>query len=135
MEFNLDLFSQRSYLKGDKKFKKKVLNELEEVIDLKAAVRSYIESISTVHDLSRSIIRKSVSLARKLIENAHQSYAAIYKGSMVGFSVCEVVDNGKITETPLLLNWDDIRLELQRRNRKLTNLSKRFVTNIIKQSE
>jgi len=37
-----------------------------------------------------------------------------------------------ISSIPLLLNWDDVRVSLQKRNRKLTNLRKRYVTGNIK---
>lgn len=132
LEYSMELDSQRSYLEEDGKFKKEVLTELDEKIDLKAATRSYVESISNVHESARSMIAESVTLARKLIEDAHRRYAAVNSESLVGLSACKWSNERQISAIPLLLDWDDIRVELQKRNRKLTNLRKRYVTGHIK---
>ncbi len=50
MEFSVDLLAVRTRLAEDGTFKKEVLAELSERIDLKAAVRRYLESIGTVHE-------------------------------------------------------------------------------------
>jgi len=34
-----------------------------------------------------------------------------------------------------LLDWDDVRVSLQKRNGKLTNLSKRYVTSAVKSNK
>jgi len=132
LEYHMELASQRSYLEEDPKFKKIILAELDEKVDLKAATRSYIESISNVHESARSMIAKSVSGARELIEDAHHRYAAIHSESLVGLSACKWSDEGQVSVIALLLDWDDIRVKLQKRNRKLTNLRKRYVTGRIK---
>lgn len=98
-----------------------------EEVDLKAATRSYVESISNVHESARSMIVESVSRARELIEDAHRRYAAIHSGSLVGLSACKWSDEGQTSDIPMLLDWDDIRVKLQNRNKKLTNLRKRYV--------
>lgn len=87
LEFSIELASQRSYLEEDGEFKKKVLAELDEKIDLKAATRGYVESISNVHESVRSMIIESVTLARELIEDAHRRYAAVHSGSLVSLCV------------------------------------------------
>lgn len=132
LEYNLELASQYSYLKEDSKFKREVLKELDEKVDLKAATRSYIESISNVHESARSVIAKSVTEARELIEDVHYRYAAIFTKSLVGLSAFKREDEGQVSVIPLLLDWDDMRVELQKQNKKLTNLRKRYVTGIIK---
>jgi hypothetical protein len=132
LEYYMEVSSQRSYLEEDPKFKKQVLAELDEKVDLKAATRSYVESISNVHESARSMIVESVSRARELIEDAHRRYAAIHSGSLVGLSACKWSDEGQMADIPLLLDWNDIRVKLQKRNKKLTNLRKRYVTGSIK---
>ncbi len=131
-EYCLELASLRSFLEEDGEFKKKVLEELPDKIDLKAATRRYIESISNVHESAREIIAQAVTSARELIEDAHRQYAAVYSESLEGLSACVYSDGRQISSVPLLLNWDDIRVRLQKRNDKLTNLSKRYVTGSIK---
>jgi hypothetical protein len=44
-------------------------------------------------------------------------------------------DKGGVESLPLLLDWDDIRVELSAKNRKLTNLHKHFATGEIKRSK
>jgi hypothetical protein len=132
LEYFMEVSSQRSYLEEDPKFKKQVLAESDEKIDLKAATRSYVESISNVHESARSMILESVSRARKLIEDAHRRYAAVHSGSLVGLSACKWSEEGQMSDIPMLLDWDDIRVKLQKRNRQLTNLRKRYVTGSIK---
>jgi hypothetical protein len=132
LEYSMELCAQRSYLEEDREFNKKVLAELDEKIDLKAATRCYVESISNVHESARSLISESVTSARELIEKAHRRYVSIYNESLVGLSACACSDEGMVSSIPLLLDWDDVRVKLQKRNRKLTNLRKRYVTGSIK---
>lgn len=132
LEYSMELASHLSRLEEDSKFKKSVLAELDEKIDLKIGVRCYLESISNVHESARNLISESVTSARELIEEAHRQYTSVYNGSLVGLSACACTDEGQISSIPLLLDWDDVRLKLQKRNRKLTNLRKRYVTGRIK---
>lgn len=132
MEYSIELASQRSYLEEDKNMKKRVLDEMDDKVYLKAATRSYIESISRVHDSARNMIAESTGCSRKLIEDAHRRYLEKYSDSLVGLSACKRDGHKQIASIPLLLDWDDVRVSLQKRNRKLINLSKRYSTGIIK---
>jgi len=131
LEYYMELASQRSYLQEDSKFKPKVLAELDEKIDLKVATRSYLESISNVHESARNMIIESVTLARQQIENAHHRYAAVHNESLVGLSACKWSNGKQVSAISLLLDWDDVRVRLQKRNTKLTNLKKRYATSKI----
>jgi hypothetical protein len=132
LEYNLEFGIELSELKTDRKFDKRGLGGLDGNINLKSFTRSYIESLSNVHESIRNIIAKSVSEARQLIENTHLRYRSIYSGSFTSLCAVKLTDKGHLTSIPLLLEWDNVRLELQNRNKKLTNLSKRYVTGIIK---
>lgn len=132
LEYSIELASQRSYLEEDKKMKKSVLAEIDDQVDLKEATRSYIESISRVHESARSMISDAVSSSRQLIENAHRKYSEVYSENLVGLSAFKWLDQERIESMPLLLDWDDVRVNLQKRNRQLINLSKRYVTGTIK---
>ena len=98
---------------------------MDDKVYLKAATRSYIESISRVHDSARNMIAESTGCSRKLIEDAHRRYLEKYSDSLVGLSACKRDGHKQIASIPLLLDWDDVRVSLQKRNRKLINLSKR----------
>jgi hypothetical protein len=78
------------------------------------------------------MIAESVTLARELIEDAHQRYAAIHSEHLGSLSAYQWSNERQISAIPLVLDWDDIRVKLQQRNRKLTNLRKRYVTGSIK---
>ncbi len=132
LEYSIELASQRTYLEEDKKMKKSVLAEIGDKVDLKAATRSYVESISIVHDSARSMIAESTDRSRKLIEEAHQRYSKEYTDSLVGLSACKRDGHKLVASIPLLLDWDDVRVSLQKRNKKLINLRKRYATGIIK---
>ena len=132
LEYNLELGLELSHLKDDRKFSKGGLNKLGENINLKSTTRSYIESLSNVHESARNIIAKTVSEARKLIENTHLRYPNVTLGGLATLCACKKTNRGQLTSIPLLLNWDNVRLKLQDRNRKLINLRKRYVTSVLK---
>lgn len=69
LEYSIELASLRSYLEEDGKFKKKVLAELDEKIDIKVATRSYLDSISNVHKSVSYMISDRVSSSRQLINS------------------------------------------------------------------
>jgi len=132
VEYYMEVASQRFYLEKDANFKKQVLAEMDEKVDLKAATRSYIETLSNIHESVRTTIAESVTEARNMIEDARHLYAGVSNGNTLGLSAFKISDRKKISSIPLLLDWDDVRVKLQERNRKLTNLRKRYVTGCIK---
>ena len=71
---------------------------------------------------------KAVNEARSLIQTAIHDYAAIYKKDFVAIQIYVFDDKIKIDEIPLFLNWDDIRIRLQKRNKQLRNLKRTYVT-------
>ncbi len=128
LEFYTELATLKPILAEDGVFKKMVLEELPEKVDLKAFTRCYVESLSKVHAAARELIKDSVEKSRQRVENAHSAYRQVYDGSLVGLSAYILIDEKLIEEVPLLLDGDDIRIQLQKRNHKLTNLKKRYVT-------
>lgn len=132
LEYSTELASQLQYLKRDRAFKKSVLEELEGDVDLKASTRSYVESISIIHETARTMIFERVASARALIEDAHSRYSDVFDGSLVGLSAIKRSSEGRDSEIPLLLEWDDIRVKLAERNKKIINLGKRYVTGRVK---
>jgi hypothetical protein len=128
LEYSMELASQRSFLEEDGEFKQSVLQELDDKIDLKMYTRCYVESISNIHDAAREMIAEPVSTARELLQDAHNKYKANYNESLVGLSVYTLSGDETMGSFPVLLDWDDIRIKLQKRNRKAINLKKRYVT-------
>jgi hypothetical protein len=119
LEYSMELAAQKALLEEDGEFKKQVLAEIPDRIDLKAATRCYVESLSNVHSAVRELIQEPVQNARLRLEDAHNQYQKVCAGSLVGLAACRI-DEKKLTETvPLMLDWDNIRVKLQKRNRKL----------------
>jgi len=132
LEYSLEFSSIKDRLIEDEKIKKTVLKKLGDEIDLKMATRSYVESISNIHDSFRQMIRASVNESRKIIEETHDTYNGRIQGSISTYQAIKI-DRQKLLESvPLLLDWDDVRIKLEEKNRKLTNLKKCYVTNAIR---
>ena len=131
MEFSVFITAKKEMLESDGKFKKAVLSEMGQDVNLLAAARKYVESLSSIHQFVRDLISGSIVDARTLIESAHTRYAKVFSGSLIGLSALEMGDDGVRSSVPLLLEWDDVRLKLQQKNRQLINLAKRYVTSRI----
>lgn len=129
MEYSVNLFAKFKFLEENRKFKKSVLNEIKGDVNLIAAKRKYLESISFIHEFVRELILENVRNTRVVIESAHRSYNEVYSESLVGLTAYEAEDSKNISSLSLLLDWDDVPIQLQKRNPKLVNLSKRCVVN------
>ena len=55
-------------------------------------------------------------------------YKSAYKKNFVGLTAYMFDGDSKIDEVLVFLDWDDIRLELEKRNHQLVNLKKRYAT-------
>ena len=128
LEFSLSFSANRKIIASDRNFKKQVLDEMPDKVNLISALRGYIEALSSIHSNVRQMISKSVDEARSLIQTAINDYRAVYKKDLVALSAYVFDEKTKIDEIPLFLYWDDIRIHLQKRNNQLVNLKKRYVT-------
>ena len=132
LEFSSNFSAEKEFLVANSHFKKQILNEMPEKVDLISASRGYIEALSSIHNKSRQTISKKVDEARAIMQAAKDDYRAVYKKEFVGLSAYEFDGAVKTDEIPILLNWDDIRIELVKRNSYLVNLNKRYVTAQVK---
>lgn len=128
MEFTVNIFAQRELLAEDKDFKKAVLAEMPEKVDLTVAARRYVESISYVLNTARTLMVDSVILARTTIEDAQQKYADVHGGNLLGLKAYQFSDGEAVSSIYLGLDWDDVRMELQDRNKSYVNLSRRYAS-------
>lgn len=128
LEYSLSVSSQKSQLESDRKFKRSVLDEMPDEVDLVLAVRAYVESISGVHEAARNAIRSHVSRARGLVEEAISEYQNLHNGTVVGLRARKVEDGSVVEDSPVLLNWDDVRARLEQRSSRLVNLRNRYAT-------
>ncbi|MBI4444035.1 MAG: hypothetical protein HY649_11770 [Acidobacteria bacterium] len=130
--FTTEVGSSKTNFQEDDAFKKAVLNEAPAIIDLKETIRKYVEALSRVHASAREIVQKSLLEARSTIENAISRYQMEYAGDIVGLFAFFMGDEDAVLEKiPVMLEWDDIRVQLEKRNQLLVNLSKRYVSSKI----
>lgn len=135
VEFSLAILARKTDLDGDKIFKRSVYNEMPSEVNLIYSTRIFLESISKVHLEIREMVKTSVNLARKEIEETLSNYSKVIgeeptlvEACSSKVSNCEEVVTDR---TQIFLEWDDVRLKLIKRNLGLTNLHKRFVTNLV----
>ncbi len=98
-------------------------------IDLMSITRVYMESLSNIHVKFRDYITESVSQARSRMEEAFQRYKKVCEDSLTGLYLWKVNDSSDIVENShFSLFFDDRRIQLEKKNRKLVNLRNRHVT-------
>jgi hypothetical protein len=124
--FALEVYTQRSFLELDPKFKKSTLRECPEKVNFMRAAREYLKSLSIVHDFARKNIKAEVDAARSCFENAIDRYKVFSAGSAVGLAAVARLE-GKASRVSVLLEWDDVRLRLEKRNRSLKNLNNSII--------
>lgn len=122
----------KSELVLDKSFKRGVLNEMDNEVDLLRAIRVYMSSFGGIHNKIRRLICDNVNIARDLVQKTIDDYRLIDTGDVIGLNAYSVEGSDPfslpIETCPVMLDWDDVRLNLQRRNDGVTNLGKRYVS-------
>ena len=128
-ESHLRVQAVRLYLAADGNFNARVLRECPERVDILEASRHYLESLASVQSQIRQLIKDSVAAARQMTKGAIESYVASTNGaSPLGLEAKVLDGEDQIESVPVFLDWDDVRLELERRNDGFTNLRLRRVT-------
>ncbi len=125
MEYSLYFGAQRKELANDGGFKKQVLDEMPEELNLKSTSRIYVEAISNIHEQARSYIETVVETSRLALDRAIRDYMVLYDKEPIGLIAYEYHGEEKVDEVSILTKWDDVRRELIKRNGKLVNLGKR----------
>lgn len=136
MQFKTRVFTKKDEVEKDSAFKKSVAKEMPDKVDIIYASRSYIESISKVHCEIRKILSGVAINSRQIIEEIIHEYEKINNGKSIGLSVIHSENNGKYDEILdkfyITLEWESIRIELEKKNQSLVNLRKRFVSSSTK---
>ncbi|ENX3946256.1 hypothetical protein ACFO1C_001582 [Photobacterium damselae] len=125
LEFKTKIYTQKSDLENDKTFKKLILNEMPDKVELILSSRKYIGSISRIHECIRVNIDCVVKSSRDLIETTIKEYEDINGGESTGLYAIKTINNDRV---PLFLSWDDVRLELIDKNPCIANLENRYVS-------
>ena len=129
MPSTVEFASDKKRLRADPQFNKQVIGEIEDTVDLKQMTRKYVECLSVIQGSIRSLILEKLSEARELIEECINRYREEVDGQTSSVTVIAFEEGGEDKEEVYLsLSGDDLRLELTKKNRTLTNLSSSYVT-------
>jgi hypothetical protein len=128
----LRLYTLKNELALDKTFKKQTFKELDDKTDLMRAIRVYVGSLSHVHDKVRAQIKMNVKQARDIVSEAISKYENENGGAALGCYAYSVPNDDPkekpIEKYALLLDWDDVRLRLEHRNRAMPKLNRWYVS-------
>lgn len=130
-ETRLCLFSRIKHLAENDKFKRTVLAEMPDSVELLQSSREYLEGLGAIHDKVRGLIRGATHKARKVSQNLMDTYSSANEGHTLGLTVMRVHASGLEKVTPVSLEWDDVRFKLAQRNTRLSNLSRRVAASRI----
>ena len=131
MEFpsTIEFGAEKKRLQENPKFKKSVIEELDDTVDLKQMSRKYVECLSEIQASIRTMILGELNEARRSIEECINRYRDEVDEQTNNLIITVFEEGGEDKDqVKLLLNWDDLRLELTNKNRILTNLSAQYVT-------
>lgn len=128
LQFSITPYALKSALEEGPAFKRAVLDQCSEQVDIIPAARIHVGGISSVHRKVRELIKPFVQEARSLFEDAIARHESEAKERYSGLTAI-AKENGAIVEKiSILLDWDDIRQLLVKKNRPVENLGKRFFT-------
>lgn len=106
--------TNKATLKADKDFKARVLDEQPEKIDVRLRIRRSVEELGVAHLELRKVSEEHVKQARSAIEAAITDYKEAGANSVIGLGARRADRAG--AHVPLLLDWDDVRLQLVAKN-------------------
>ena len=140
IRFTVDPYLRPSELReGD--FKKSLLTELEVIgdkIDLKFLVRDYIEGLSASHSKLREMIDSTIKEAAIVIENAIKSFEDEFpsEGTIVGLAAVRVEAGPNYhDDLAIIREPNEYRLRLRTKNPEHVNLTRRYVSSEVTDSE
>lgn len=128
LEASVQPFTVRAYLSEDRSFKSKVLSETPAEVNLIAHIREYVQRLGDAHNYLRSISIPAAEEARRVLQKHIANYGAANESQTIGLAAVHSANQNGSQTIPLLLDWDDVRLQLIKRNSTVTNLNRRFVT-------
>ncbi|MCS4231377.1 hypothetical protein EDF77_1911 [Stenotrophomonas maltophilia] len=116
------VYCHKKKLIEEGKFKASVLAEMEDETDLKIVAREYMRGVSSVHIELRKRVSEQCHEARRLHEEAINEFVAAQaepeEGTPgIGLTVCREVGGHYVDKHPILLEWDNVRLLLAKKNR------------------
>ena len=132
LEYSVNFSSYSEQLKKDKMFNVSKFPKMEEEIDLKMAVRHYVESVSFVHISIRELFKDFTNDSRNKLKSAHTKFKEEFKCDTDYLRAASFERKSSVKDISLLLEWDDVRISLQQKNKRLAKLSNGYITSMSK---
>lgn len=131
----VSLLVNRDSLQNDEKFKKGALVNMPDAIDIIQCTRVHMGGMWALHDYIISNHGALAATARKVISDQIDRFQKEVGGSVVGLHAVAYSDGKEITEqAPVLLKWDDARLDALKKIGNLKNLHKWYISGKIQAS-
>lgn len=131
LEHKTCVFTHKDEVSSDKSFKKSVASEMPEKVNLLLASRKYISSISKAHGELRELISANVTKSRNIISEKIECFKEKSGGNSIALAALKIdqeENNEVIERVNLLLDWDDVRLHLVKKNKTLYSLGRSYVS-------
>ncbi|THF61071.1 hypothetical protein E6C76_20985 [Pseudothauera nasutitermitis] len=111
----IKFYASKASLSADGDFKTRVLDEQPEKIDVRRCARQSVQEMGVAHLALRRAIAEHVVRARSAFESAIRDYEEGGAESVLG--LCARRRVGDVSDdVPVLLDWDDVRLQLVEKN-------------------
>ena len=107
-------FANKTTLSADGAFKSRVLDEQPEKIDVRRSARRSVQEVGVAHLVLRKASEEHVKRARSAVETAIRDYKEAGAESVIGLGARRV--GNADADVPLLLDWDDVRIQLVNKN-------------------
>lgn len=125
----LSLCATREVLLKDKKFKQSALAGMPDRISIVWCIRHHLGGIWRLRDHLMKEHASIPAAAREMVAEAISRYETETSDGSLGLHAIAYESEFDTGESvPLLLNWDDARLDAERRIGNLNNLHKRYVS-------
>ena len=121
-------YISKEKLSQDKKFKKAALDDMPDTINIVHCIRTHMSCIWKLYNYFFENHSNIATKSRETIENFRNRFSQEFDGSLLGLEANSEDDGNIIDTIPLLLNWDDARIEVQKEIGNLNNLHRRYVS-------
>ncbi len=126
-QYTSSFMANKEELEKSDRFSQELLDELPEKLDLLHEIRVYISAISDIQRQVRGLINEAVTTSRNALENMINRYKDFDESGAKGLVAVHETSDDDYEAVPILLDWDDVRLSLVKKNQPLVNLDKKFV--------
>ncbi|MFC6441499.1 hypothetical protein [Bowmanella sp. JS7-9] len=132
LEYRILISAMKSKLSGDSAFKKGVYNDMPDEVNISEATRVYIAALNQIHSRARELTNQNLTIARSMISDVIDKYKPAKEEDNFGIEAIHFTNGTETLEVlerlPLMLEWDDMRLALYKKNKNISNLRKWVVT-------